>query len=49
MSDNEEDVGDFPSEYKEESKELLIGAHRAESTEQYTAGSGITKKIPPFF
>ena len=49
MSDYEEDFGDFPSEYKEESKESLIGAYRAESTEQYTAGSGITAKIPPLF
>ena len=47
MSDYEEDFGDFPSEYKE--KESLVGAYRAESTLQYTAGSGITTKIPAFF
>ena len=45
MSDNEEDFGDFPSEYKEKSKESLIGAYRAESTLQYTTGSGIKTKI----
>ena len=31
------------------SKESLIGAYRAESTLQYTAGSGITTTIPPLF
>ena len=34
MSDYEEDFGDFPSEYKEESKESLVGAYRTESTLQ---------------
>ena len=27
----------------------MVGAYRAESTDQYTAGSGITTKIPPLF
>ena len=30
----EEDFGDFPSEYKKESKDSLVGAYRAESTSQ---------------
>ena len=47
MRDYEEDFGDFPSEYEKESKESLVGAYRAESTFDYTAGSGITTKIPP--
>ena len=47
MSDYEEDFGDFPSENKKESKESLVGANRAESTFDFTAGSGITTKIPP--
>ena len=46
MSDYEDDFGDFPSQYK---KESLVGAYRAESTLQYTAGSESTKKIPPLF
>ena len=32
--------------------ESLVGAHRAEcaeSTDQWTAGSGITTKMPPLF
>ena len=29
MSGNEEDFGDFPLEYTEESKESLVGAYRA--------------------
>ena len=49
MSDYEEDFGDFPSEYKEEPKESLVGAYRVESTLQYTARSGITTKNPPLF
>ena len=39
MSYCEEDSGDVPSEYKEESKESLFGAHRAESTLQYEVES----------
>ena len=29
--------------------ESLVGTHRAESADQWTAGSGITTKIPPLF
>ena len=32
-----------------ESKESLVGAYRAESRFDYTAGSGITTKMPPLF
>ena len=47
---DEEDFGDFPSEYKKkESKESLVGAYRPQSTLQYTAGSGSTTQIPPLF
>ena len=49
MSDHEEDSGDFPSEYKEESNESLIGAHRAESTLQYKSKKWNHNKIPPLF
>ena len=35
---NEEDFGDFPSEYKHESKEPLVGEYRAESTLYYKSG-----------
>ena len=49
MSDYEEDFGDFPSENKTESKESLVGAYRAESTFDFSAGSGITTQIPPLF
>ena len=45
----EEDLDDFLTENKERQAESLVGAHRAESTDQYTAGSGITTKIPPLF
>ena len=34
---------------KKESKESLVGAYRAESTFDFSAGSGITPKIPPLF
>ena len=42
-------ICDFPSEDKKESKELLVGAYRAESTKQCTERSGITTKTPPLF
>ena len=45
MSGYEEDFGHFPSEYNKESKESLVGAYRAESTSQYTAGSGRTLRV----
>ena len=47
MSGYEEDFGDFPSECEKESKESLVGAYRAESTFDFSAGSGITTKFPP--
>ena len=46
---SKEDLGDFPSEYKKKNQKNLVGARRAESTKQFTARSGITTKIPPFF
>ena len=49
MSDYEEDVGDFPSENIDKPDESSAGAYRAESTCHWTAGSGITTKIPPLF
>ena len=49
MNDNEEDLDDFPTENREKPAESLVGAYRAESTDQYTAGSGITTKIPTLF
>ena len=45
MSDYDEYFGNFPSEYKKESKESLVGAHRAESTFDSSSGSGITTKF----
>ena len=49
MSDYEEDLDDFPVENKDRPAESLVGAYRAESTDQWTAGSGITTKIPPLW
>ena len=49
MNDYEEDLDDFSVENKERPDESLVGAYRVESTEQWTAGSGITTKIPPHF
>ena len=49
MDDCEEDLDDFPAENKEKPAESMVGAHRAESTDQYAAGHGITTKIPPLF
>ena len=34
---------------KKKPVESMVGAHRAESTDLYTAGSGITSKTPPLF
>ena len=47
MSDNEEEIDDFPAENKEKPAESTVGAYRAESTDQCTSGGGITTKIPP--
>ena len=52
MSDYEEDLDDFPillTENTTEKAESLVGAYRAESTDQWTAASGITTKMPPLF
>ena len=49
MSDYEEDLDDFPVETKDRPAESLVGAYCAESTDQWTAGSGIMTKIPPLF
>ena len=49
MNDYEEDLDDFPAENRGKSVESVVGACRAESTDLYTAGSGITTKIPPLF
>ena len=47
MNDCEEDLDELPAENKEKLAECMVGAYRAESTDQHTAGSGITTKIPP--
>ena len=49
MSDSEEDHTDFQQFSKTISAESMVGAYRAESTDQWTAASGITTKIPPLF
>ena len=49
MSDYEEDLDDFPKENKDRAAESVVGAYRAESTDQWTTGSKITTKIPPLF
>ena len=49
INDSEEDLDDSPTKNKEKLAESMVGAYRAESTDQWTAGSGITTKIPPLF
>ena len=49
MSDFEEDLDDFPEENSNKTTESLAGSYRAESTNQWMAGSGITTRIPPLF
>ena len=49
MSDYEEDLDDFPLQNINRQAESMVGSHRAESSDQWTAGSGITTKIPPLF
>ena len=52
MSDYEEDLDDFPiilTENTSGKAESLVGAYRAESTDQRTPASGITTKMPPLF
>ena len=40
---------DFRTENLNKPAESIVGAYRAESTDQWKAASGITTKIPPFF
>ena len=47
IGDYDEDLDDFPVENKDRPTESLVGAYRAESTDQWTGRSGITTKIPP--
>ena len=42
MNNYEEDLDDFPTENKENPAGSMVGTYRAESTDLYTAGSGIT-------
>ena len=50
MTDYEEDLGDFPTFSAENTlAESMVGAYRAESTDQWTATSGINTKISPLF
>ena len=52
MTGYQEDLDDFPSlsaEHTDILAESMVGAYRAESTDQWTVGSGITTKIPPLF
>ena len=49
MSDSEEDLTVFQKFSKTTAAESMVGACRAESTDQWTAPIGITSKIPPLF
>ena len=49
MSDYEEDLDDFPAGNRDRQSESLVGTNREESTDQWTAGSGITTEIPTLF
>ena len=49
MSDYEEDLDDFPTENLNNPVESMVRASRAESTDQWTAGSGFRTKTPPLF
>ena len=49
VKDYDEDLDDFKAENKEKPAESMVGAYRAESTDQFSAGSGITTKIPALF
>ena len=49
MSDYEKNVDDFPAENRDRQAESMVGAYRAESTDQWAAASGITTKIPLHF
>ena len=50
MSDHQEDLDDFPlhsAANSSERAESVVGAYRAESTDQWAAASRTTTKIPP--
>ena len=50
MSDYEEDLDDFrlhSADNSLETAESVVGVNRAESTDQWTAASGLTTTIPP--
>ena len=49
MSDYEEDLDDFLAVNRDRVAETLVGTYRAKSTDQWTAKSWITTKIPPLF
>ena len=49
MSDYEEDSIDVQSFSNSSLAESLGGEYRAEATDQWTASSGITAKVPPLF
>ena len=49
MSDSEEDHTDFQKFSKTMSAESMVGAYRAESTDQWAAAKRITTKIPLLF
>ena len=49
MSDYEEALDDFPTENSSTKAEFMVGACRAESTNEWTAASGIATKIPLLF
>ena len=49
MSNSEEALDDFPTENFNKTAESMVGAFRAEWTDQWTAASGIISKIPPSY
>ena len=49
MSNSEEALDDFPAENPISPDEFMVGAYRAESTDEWTAASGITSKIHPLY
>ena len=49
VSDCEEDSDHFPAENRNKTAEFEVGSYPAVSTDHWTAGSGITNKIPPLF
>ena len=52
MSDDDEEFDDFPTfsaENISKQADSMVGAYHAKSTDQWTAATGITAKIPPLF